>query len=53
MANFNTFKDRVRRWRRYRSTVRELEALSPRALGDLGISRFDIQRVARQATRIL
>ena len=49
MANFDTFKDRIRRWRQYRNTVRELEALSHRELDDLGISRFDIHRLAWQA----
>ena len=37
-----------RRWRSYRRTVNELEALSKRDLDDLGISRHDIRRVARQ-----
>ena len=38
--------DNYRRWRRYRRTVSELEALTTRELDDLGISRYDIQRVA-------
>lgn len=36
--------------RLYRQTVRELAALSPRELDDLGLSRSDITRVARQST---
>ncbi len=40
---------RYRNWRRYRSTVRELERLSSRELDDLGISRGDIDRIARQS----
>lgn len=39
---------RIRRWRRYRTTVRELENLTARELGDLGIQRADIRRIARQ-----
>ncbi len=33
----------------YGQTVRELSALSDRELNDLGISRFDIGRVAHEA----
>lgn len=39
-----TFK----RWSAYQQTVRELNALSARDLNDLGISREDIAKVARQ-----
>ena len=39
---------RIQRWRRYRTTLRELESLSPRELGGLGIHRADIRRIARQ-----
>ena len=52
MATFYTFKGRVRRWRRYRVTVGELAALSPRALNDLGINRFEIHQVSRHAAKI-
>lgn len=38
-----------RNWRRYRDTVSELNRLSNRELSDLGISRSDIQFVARKA----
>lgn len=38
-------------WRRYRSTVAELNVLSNRELNDLGISRSDIPYVARQANK--
>lgn len=41
--------DNFRRWRRYRTTVRELEQLSNRELNDLGIHRSQIHSVARQA----
>ena len=36
-----------RRWRAYRRTVNELSSLSRRELDDLGISRSDIEFVAR------
>ncbi len=38
-------------WRRYRETAAELNSLSQRELGDLGISRSDIPRIARRASR--
>ena len=44
--------ERIRRWRRYRTTVRELENLSGRELADLGIHRGDITRLAREASRM-
>ena len=36
-----------KRWSAYQQTVRELNALGTRELGDLGIARSDIQRIAR------
>lgn len=42
---------RISAWRRYRSSVRELSRLSDRDLNDLGISRADIETVARQSAR--
>ncbi|MGQ7791787.1 DUF1127 domain-containing protein [Faunimonas sp. B44] len=48
----NSVVDRFRRWRRYRSTVRQLAALSNHELSDLGISRGQIESVARQAVRL-
>ena len=44
-----TFK----KWAAYQQTVRELTALDNRQLSDLGISRTDIQRVARDHARTL
>jgi uncharacterized protein YjiS (DUF1127 family) len=38
---------KLRTWKRCRDTVRELSRLSDRDLADLGISRFDIDSVAR------
>lgn len=40
-----TFKN----WRRYNETVRELSRLNNRELNDVGISRSDIERIARSA----
>ena len=41
----------LKRWQAYQQTVRELAALDSRQLNDLGISRSDIQRVAREHAR--
>lgn len=38
-----------KKWRNYRRTVSELNALSNRELDDLGINRGDIPYVARTA----
>jgi uncharacterized protein YjiS (DUF1127 family) len=38
---------KIRSYMRYRETVRELSLLSDRELDDLGISRFQIESVAR------
>ena len=48
-AKGNSLFGRFRNWRRYRTTVTALEKLSTRELDDLGISRGDIDRVARQS----
>jgi uncharacterized protein YjiS (DUF1127 family) len=37
-----------RKWAAYQQTVRELGALDNRQLNDLGITRSDIQRIARE-----
>ncbi|MBM1173122.1 DUF1127 domain-containing protein [Microvirga arabica] len=39
---------KVRAYMRYRETVRELSLLSDRELDDLGISRFQIENIARE-----
>ncbi len=36
-------------WRLYRNTFAELDAMTDRELADLGLSRFEIPRVAREA----
>lgn len=38
---------KIRAYMRYRETVRELSVFSDRELDDLGISRFEIENVAR------
>ncbi|WP_299470542.1 DUF1127 domain-containing protein [uncultured Roseibium sp.] len=38
-------------WKRFRQTYDELSNLSNRELDDLGISRADISRYARQAVK--
>lgn len=48
---FEVLKSRYAVWKRYSRTVSELQGLSSRELADLGISRSDIQRVAREAAR--
>jgi uncharacterized protein YjiS (DUF1127 family) len=48
---FEVLKSRISAWKRYSRTVSELNALTNRELSDLGISRSDIQRVAREAAR--
>lgn len=48
---FEVLKTRITAWKRYNRTVSELNALSNRELSDLGLSRADIQRVAREAAR--
>jgi len=37
----------LRKWAAYQQTVRELNALDNRQLSDLGITRGDISRIAR------
>lgn len=41
-------RNTLRRWGAYQQTVRELNALDNRSLADLGISRYDIDRIARE-----
>jgi uncharacterized protein YjiS (DUF1127 family) len=48
---FEVLKSRISTWKRYNRTVSELNALSNRDLSDLGISRADINRIARAAVR--
>ena len=48
---FEVLKSRITTWQRYNRTVTELQALTNRELADLGISRADIVRIAREAAR--
>lgn len=41
----------IRNYKSYRNTVRELSNLSDRELNDLGISRCDIPRIAKESNR--
>jgi uncharacterized protein YjiS (DUF1127 family) len=43
------FVARFQRWREYRRTLSELEGLDSRTLRDLGLSRGELRRVAREA----
>ena len=43
----------LKKWSAYQQTVRELAALDNRQLNDLGISRADIQKIAREHARAL
>ena len=49
LSSLNT---RLRRWTRYRATVRQLENLTNRELTDIGIRRADIRRHARAVSAI-
>ena len=51
MTMFEVLKSRYSSWKRYARTVKELESLSSRELTDLGITRSDIPRLAREAAR--
>jgi uncharacterized protein YjiS (DUF1127 family) len=44
----STIWAKFRAWRRSRQTIRELSRLSDRELKDLGITRFDLQFVAKR-----
>ncbi len=48
---FEVLKSRYASWKRYSRAMNELESLSNRDLADLGISRVDIPRLAREASR--
>jgi uncharacterized protein YjiS (DUF1127 family) len=43
----------LKKWAAYQQTVRELASLDNRQLNDLGISRADIQKVARDHARTI
>ena len=41
----------IRSWRRFNSSLRELNSLGDRELADIGISRSDIPRIAWDASQ--
>jgi len=41
--------EKIQSWRRYRQSVRELSQLSDRELADLGISRYEIETIAKKS----
>jgi uncharacterized protein YjiS (DUF1127 family) len=43
----------LKKWAAYQQTVRELTALDNRQLNDLGITRNDITRIARDHARTI
>ncbi|MEO6395096.1 MAG: DUF1127 domain-containing protein [Devosia sp.] len=43
----------IKKWAAYQQTVRELASLDNRQLNDLGISRADIAKIARDHARAL
>lgn len=43
----------IQKWALYQQTVRELNSLDGRSLTDLGISRSDIHRIARQHSDVI
>ena len=49
MASFKTIYQRLADWRRHHETVRELSQLSDRNLDDIGVSRNDIEDIARHS----
>ena len=46
----DTVVNKLRSYRKYQETYRELSRLSSRELADLGIARSEISNVARKAT---
>lgn len=48
---FEILKSRIASRKRYRHTMNELGALSNRELADIGISRSDIQRIAKETAQ--
>jgi uncharacterized protein YjiS (DUF1127 family) len=48
-ALFASLAQRWAAYQTYRDTLAELETLSDRELNDIGISRWDIRRIARES----
>lgn len=50
---FERLVTRLKEQRRYRRTINELSALTDRELDDIGLTRGDIENVARRSARIV
>ena len=48
MASIKIISQKLNAWRRYREARRELSQMSDHELSDIGISRCDIDSIARQ-----
>jgi uncharacterized protein YjiS (DUF1127 family) len=49
MTSMKIIAQKINAWRRYREVVRELSQMTDNELSDIGISRCDIENVARQS----
>ena len=47
---FRKMHAKFRRWKKIQEGVRELNAMSDRDLADIGVSRYDIERLVSEAT---
>ena len=52
-SSYKQIRKTFKKWAAYQQTVRELAALDNRQLNDLGISRSDIQKIARDHARAI
>ena len=49
MRLLKTVSEKLSAWRRYRETIRELAQLTDHELHDIGVSRGEIEFIARRA----
>ena len=49
MGTLKSVSEKLAAWRRYRETIRELAQLSDHELHDIGVSRGEIEFIARRA----
>jgi uncharacterized protein YjiS (DUF1127 family) len=49
MASFKIISRKFNAWRRYREALRELSQMNDHELSDIGISRCDIESIARES----
>jgi uncharacterized protein YjiS (DUF1127 family) len=47
----STIVKMIRSWRRFNSSLRELNSMGDRELADIGISRSDIPRIAWESSQ--